>query len=95
AKAAWVIPLAVCGQNCQEATMFDSIVLSTCGPEFYKKAFNDLDEESLKSDTMKKSFDNLATIIKYVDPNFSGRYWNLATAMVIKGYALVQVMGDW
>ncbi|MBY5371806.1 carbohydrate ABC transporter substrate-binding protein, partial [Rhizobium leguminosarum] len=95
AKAAGVVPLALGGQNWQEATMFDSIVLSTGGPEFYKKAFNDLDEESLKSDTMKKSFDNLATIIKYVDPNFSGRDWNLATAMVIKGDALVQVMGDW
>ncbi|TBB66109.1 carbohydrate ABC transporter substrate-binding protein [Rhizobium ruizarguesonis] len=95
AKAAGVIPLALGGQNWQEAKWFDSIVLSTGGPEFYKKAFNDLDEESLKSDTMKKSFDNLATIIKYVDPNFSGRDWNLATAMVIKGDALVQVMGDW
>lgn len=95
AKAAGVIPLALGGQNWQEATMFDSIVLSTGGPEFYKKAFNDLDEASLKSDTMKTSFDNLATIIKYVDPNFSGRDWNLATAMVIKGDALVQVMGDW
>ncbi|NKN37221.1 carbohydrate ABC transporter substrate-binding protein [Agrobacterium sp. a22-2] len=95
AKAAGVIPLALGGQNWQEATMFDSIVLSTGGPEFYKKAMNDLDEESLKSDTMKKSFDNLGQIIKYVDPNFSGRDWNLATAMVIKGDALVQVMGDW
>ncbi|MFS8047700.1 ABC transporter substrate-binding protein [Rhizobium sp. BR 314] len=95
AKAAGVVPLALGGQNWQEATMFDSIVLSTGGPEFYKKAFNDLDEASLKSDTMKKSFDNLAKIVKYVDPNFSGRDWNLATAMVIKGDALVQVMGDW
>ncbi|PDT31500.1 sugar ABC transporter substrate-binding protein [Rhizobium sp. M10] len=95
AKAAGVIPLALGGQNWQEATMFDSIVLSTGGPEFYKKAFNDLDEASLKSDTMKTSFDNLAKIVKYVDPNFSGRDWNLATAMVIKGDALVQVMGDW
>jgi glucose/mannose transport system substrate-binding protein len=95
AKAAGVIPLALGGQDWQEATMFDSIVLSTGGPEFYKKAMNDLDEEALKSDTMKKSFDNLATIIKYVDPNFSGRDWNLATAMVIKGDALAQVMGDW
>jgi len=95
AKAAGVVPLALGGQNWQEATMFDSIVLSTGGPEFYKKAFNDLDEDSLKSDTMKKSFDNLAKIITYVDPNFSGRDWNLATAMVIKGDALVQVMGDW
>ena len=95
AKAAGVIPLALGGQNWQEATMFDSIVLSTGGPEFYKKAMNDLDDESLKSDTMKKSFDNLAKIKDYVDPNFSGRDWNLATAMVIKGDALVQVMGDW
>ncbi|RFB96490.1 sugar ABC transporter substrate-binding protein [Rhizobium leguminosarum bv. trifolii] len=95
AKAAGVIPLALGGQNWQEATMFDSIVLSTGGPEFYKKAFNDLDEASLKSETMKTSFDNLAKIVKYVDPNFSGRDWNLATAMVIKGDALVQVMGDW
>ncbi|CAH2401104.1 ABC transporter substrate-binding protein [Mesorhizobium ventifaucium] len=95
AKAAGVIPLALGGQNWQEATMFDSVVLSTGGPEFYKKAFNDLDEEQLKSDTMKKSFDNLAKLVTYVDPNFSGRDWNLATAMVIKGDALVQVMGDW
>ncbi|MCX5513641.1 sugar ABC transporter substrate-binding protein [Kaistia algarum] len=95
AKAAGVTPLALGGQNWQEATMFDSVVLSTGGPEFYKKAFNDLDEEALKSDTMKKSFDNLAKLKEYVDPNFSGRDWNLATAMVIKGDALVQVMGDW
>ena len=95
AKAAGVTPLALGGQNWQEATMFDSIVLSTGGPEFYKKAFNDLDDASLKSDTMKKSFDNLQKIVQYVDPNFSGRDWNLATAMVIKGDALVQVMGDW
>lgn len=95
AKTAGVIPLALGGQNWQEATMFDSVVLSTGGPEFYKKAFNDLDEEQLKSDTMKKSFDNLAKLVTYVDPNFSGRDWNLATAMVIKGDALVQVMGDW
>lgn len=95
AKAAGVTPLALGGQSWQEATMFDSIVASTGGPDFYKKAFNDLDEASLKSDTMKKSFDNLAKMITYVDPNYSGRDWNLATAMVIKGDALVQVMGDW
>jgi glucose/mannose transport system substrate-binding protein len=95
AKAAGVTPLALGGQDWQEATMFDSVVLSTGGPEFYDKAMNQLDEDALKSDTMKKSFDNLAKLVTYVDPNFSGRDWNLATAMVIKGDALVQVMGDW
>ena len=95
AKAAGVIPLALGGQPWQEATMFDSVVMSTGGPEFYKKAFIDLDESALKSDTMKKSFDNLAKLRGYVDPNFAGRDWNLATAMVVKGDALAQVMGDW
>jgi glucose/mannose transport system substrate-binding protein len=95
AKKAGVIPLALGGQPWQEATMFDSVVMSTGGPDFYKKAFIDLDETALKSDTMKKSFDNLAKLRDYVDPNFAGRDWNLATAMVIKGDALVQVMGDW
>jgi glucose/mannose transport system substrate-binding protein len=95
AKQAGVIPLALGGQPWQEATMFDSVVTSTGGVEFYKKAFIDLDESALKSDTMKKSFDNLAKLREYVDPNYAGRDWNLATSMVIKGDALLQVMGDW
>ena len=95
AKKAGVIPMALGGQPWQEATMFDSIVVSTGGVEFYKKAFIDLDESALKSDTMKKSFDNLARLRPYLDPNYAGRDWNLATAMVIKGDALLQVMGDW
>ena len=95
AKAAGVVGLAQGGQPWQEATMFDSVVLSTGGAEFYKKAFNDLDPAALKSDTMKKAFDNLAKLRDYTDPNYAGRDWNLATAMVIKGDALLQVMGDW
>src|ERR1700678_2274846 len=95
AKKAGVIPLALGGQPWQEATMFDSVVMSTGGPDFYKKAFVDLDESALKSDPMKKAFDNLPKLKAYPDPNFAGRDWNLATAMVIKGDALVQVMGDW
>ena len=95
AKAAGVIPLALGGQSWQEATMFDSVVEATGGPDFYNKAMNQLDEASLQSPTMKQAFDNLAKLKGYVDPNFSGRDWNLATAMVIKGDALLQVMGDW
>jgi len=95
AKAAGIVPLALGGQPWQEATMFDSVVMSTGGVDFYKKAFIDLDPAALKSDTMKKAFDNLAKLKPYTDPNYAGRDWNLATAMVIKGDALVQVMGDW
>ncbi|MCR9085470.1 MAG: ABC transporter substrate-binding protein [Rhodobacteraceae bacterium] len=94
-KAAGVTPLAQGGQPWQEATMFDSIVMATGGPEFYKAAFIDLDEEALGSDTMKEAFDRLGVMRENVDPNFSGREWNLATSMVINGDAAFQVMGDW
>ena len=87
--------MALGGQDWQEAVLFDSIIEATGGPEFYKKTMNDLDEDALKSDTMKKAFDNLKRMVSYADPNFAGRDWNLATAMVIKGDALFQPIGDW
>src|SRR5262244_3256402 len=94
-KAAGLIPLAHGGQPWQDATIFDSVVLNTGGPDFYKKALIDLDADALGSDTMKKVFDRMAQLRGYVDPNFPGRDWNLASAMVIKGEAGMQIMGDW
>ncbi len=69
--------------------------MSTGGPEFYQSAFIDLDPAALGSDTMKEAFDRMAFIRANVDDNFSGRDWNLATAMVINGEAGFQMMGDW
>jgi len=94
-KAAGLIPLAHGGQPWQDATIFDSVVLTTGGPDFYKKALIDLDAGALGSDTMKTVFDRMAKLRTYVDANFSGRDWNLASAMVIKGEAGMQIMGDW
>ena len=93
--AAGVTPIAQGGQAWQEATAFDAVVMSAGGPEFYKSAFIDLDEGALGSDTMKEAFDRMAFIRANVDENFSGRDWNLATAMVINGEAGFQMMGDW
>jgi len=95
AKAAGLVPLAMGGQPWQEATLFDSVVIATNGLDFYKKAFLDLDDATLKSAGMTKAFQNLAKMSSYADPAYSGRDWNLATAMVVKGDALLQVMGDW
>lgn len=94
-QAAGVTPLAHGGQNWQDATIFETVVLGLGGPEFYQKALVDLDPEALQSDTMKQVFDEMRTIRGYVDDNFSGRDWNLATAMVMNGEAAFQIMGDW
>ena len=93
--AAGVTPIAHGGQPWQEATVFDAVAMSTLGPDGYKAAFIDLDPEALGSDAMKEAFDRMAVIRANVDENFSGRDWNLATAMVINGEAGFQMMGDW
>ena len=94
-KAAGITPIAHGGQPWQDATVFEAVVVSTGGPEFYKKALNDFDPEALGSDTMKQVFDRMTQLRGYFDENFSGREWNLSSAMVIEGKAGVQFMGDW
>ena len=93
-KEQGLTPIAHGGQAWQDATIFDAVVLSF-GDDFYKKAFIDLDSATLGSDQMKEAFDRMTKLRSYVDDNFSGRDWNLASAMVIEGKAGVQFMGDW
>ncbi|HOZ34420.1 MAG TPA: ABC transporter substrate-binding protein [Tabrizicola sp.] len=87
--------LAHGGQAWQDATMFDGVVLSVGGVEFYRQAFIDLDPAALGSDQMVEVFNRMATLRGFVDDNFSGRDWNLASAMVINNEAAFQIMGDW
>lgn len=94
-KAAGIIPVAHGGQNWQDFTTFESVALGVGGAEFYKKALVQLDPASLKSPTMTKVLDTFKKVKTYTDKNAPGRDWNLATAMVIKGEAGMQLMGDW
>lgn len=87
--------LAHGGQAWQEATIFDGVAMSAGGPEFYQAAFIDLDEDAIGSDTMLETFNRMEVLRGFVDENFSGRDWNLASSMVINGEAAFQIMGDW
>ncbi len=93
-KANGITPLAHGGQPWQDATIFDAVVLSL-GTDFYKSAMIDLDPAALGSDEMIEAFDRMTKLRSYVDDDFSGRDWNLASAMVIEGKAGMQMMGDW
>lgn len=94
-SAAGITPIAQGGQAWQETTMFDAVSMSVLGPDGYRAAFIDLDPEVLGGAQMQEAFDRMAVIRANVDDNFSGRDWNLATAMVINGEAGFQMMGDW
>ncbi len=93
-KANGITPVAHGGQPWQDATVFDAVVLSL-GTDFYKQAFIDLDPAALGGEKMAEAFDRLIKLRSYFDANFSGRDWNLASAMVINGEAGMQMMGDW
>lgn len=94
-KAAGITPLAHGGEPWQDATIFEVVALGIGGADFFRKALVELDMDAIQSDTMIKVFDEMRVLRGFVDPNFSGRAWNLATAMVINGEAAFQVMGDW
>ncbi|MCG7504792.1 ABC transporter substrate-binding protein [Mesorhizobium sp. IRAMC:0171] len=93
-KANGITPLAHGGQAWQDATIFDAVVLSL-GTDFYKASMIDNDPAALGGEKMVEAFDRMAKLKGYVDKDFSGRDWNLASAMVIEGKAGMQMMGDW
>jgi glucose/mannose transport system substrate-binding protein len=94
-KKVGVIPLAHGGQNWQDFTTFEDVAMGVGGPDFYRKAFVQLDAATISGPTMIKVLETYKKIKPYTDKNAPGRDWNLATAMVIKGEAGMQLMGDW
>ncbi|MFM9900299.1 MAG: ABC transporter substrate-binding protein [Polaromonas sp.] len=94
-KVAGLIAVAHGGQNWQDFTTFESVVLGVGGAKFYQDALVKLDDKALNSETMKKSLETFRRIKTYTDPAAPGRDWNLATAMLIQDKAGFQLMGDW
>ena len=94
-QKAGYIALAHGGQPWQEVTIFDGVALSTGGVDFYRKAFIELDPAALSSSTTLKIFQRMKQLRGFVDKDFSGRDWNVASGMVISGKAGFQMLGDW
>lgn len=94
-KAGGVTPLAIGGQPWQERILFNSVLLGIGGPAFYRRVYLDRDPEALASPTMAQVFETMAELRQYVDAASPGRPWPQATAMVLRGDAAFQFMGDW
>ena len=94
-KKAGLIAVAHGGQNWQDFTTFESVVLGVGGAQFYQDAMVKLDPKALSSPTMTKALETFRKVKSYTDPASPGRDWNLATALVIQEKAAFQFMGDW
>ncbi len=90
-----IIPLALGGEDWQEAEIFSDLLLSTGGTDLYKKVILQRDLPTIQGPAMKKVFETFRKILSYTDKNRAGRDWNVATQMVINGKAGMQIHADW
>lgn len=94
-KEKGVIPLALGAEPWQLTIILEDAMTAVGGADFYRKAFLELDPTALGSEQMVQAFDILGKVRGYVDAGAPGRPWNDATAMVLRGEAAMQFMGDW
>ncbi|MDE1166676.1 MAG: ABC transporter substrate-binding protein [Pseudomonas sp.] len=89
-----IIPVALGGEDWQEAQLFTSVIVGIGGKDFYTQAILQHDPAAIQSETMVKVFDQFRKVINFTDKNRIGRDWNAATQMVIDGKAGFQFIGD-
>lgn len=94
-KAMGRTPIALGGQPWQERLLFNAVLLGVGGRTFYRRVYEALDETALSSPTMLSVFRTFASLRPFVDEGSPGRRWNQATAMLMRGDAAFQFMGDW
>lgn len=94
-KAAGFIPVAHGGEAWQELELFYQVMMLRGNVDLYKALFIDGDLDVIKSAEFKAFVDDFKKLSNYIDAGAPGRKWNDATAMVIKGQAAMQFMGDW
>ena len=88
------IPLAQGRQSWQTTLTFQVLVVAIAGPDAYKKVWGDKDKAFAAGPEIAKVF-AAADQARKLSAKSTVQDWNAATAMVIKGEAGGQIMGDW
>ncbi|HEY6173113.1 MAG TPA: ABC transporter substrate-binding protein [Kofleriaceae bacterium] len=88
------IPLAQGRQSWQTTLTFQVLVVAIAGPDAYRKVWGDKDKAFAAGPEIAKVF-AAADQARKLSAKSTVQEWNQATAMVIKGEAGGQIMGDW
>jgi glucose/mannose transport system substrate-binding protein len=94
-RKAGIAPLAYSGQSWLDMGLFETVVIGTAGPDFYRRAFIQREPAALDSAEMERALMTFRRIKQYTEPDAKNRDWVAATAALIKGDAGMQLMGDW
>ncbi|GGX93264.1 sugar ABC transporter substrate-binding protein [Litchfieldella qijiaojingensis] len=94
--AAGYRPIALGSAPWEIALIFHNIMYYAMGPEEYARVFNG-DAEAVLDPRMLDALDLLRRVSRYVEPPEAraGKNWADATAMIGRGEAGMQFMGDW
>jgi glucose/mannose transport system substrate-binding protein len=88
------VPLAQGRQSWQTTLTFQVLLVAIAGPDAYKKVFGSKDKAFAAGPEIAKVFE-AASQARKLSAKSTVQDWNAATAMVIKGDAGGQIMGDW
>jgi glucose/mannose transport system substrate-binding protein len=88
------VPLAQGRQSWQTTLTFQVLLVALAGPDAYKKVFGAKDKAFAAGPEIAKVF-AAADQARKLSAKSTVQEWNQATAMVIKGDAGGQIMGDW
>ena len=94
-KQAGITPLAIGDEPWQLAILFESIALGEGGSDFFRRAFVNLDDETLRGTKMQAVLRRFHQLRAFLPANHIGLKWHDATRMVLTGQAAMQIMGDW
>jgi glucose/mannose transport system substrate-binding protein len=94
-RAAGIVPLALGGQDWQEGTLFESVALGIGGADFYRAALVANDPAALQGPQMLAVFRQMRLLSQMVDPAYDNRSWSDTAALVARGDAAMQIMGEW
>lgn len=90
-----VKPLVFGGTPWQDALLFESIAISELGPEKYKQAFVEFDNDVISSPDMVNAFKLFKRLHRYASPEQKGQDWFWASQIFINNDAAMLFMGDW
>ena len=94
-KTSGAIPLALGGQNWQEAILFNTVLHTSGGADLYRRFFGSKDGQVALSPEFKQVLTDFKRLKQYVDKGSPNRDWNVAAAMIISNKAGFQIIGDY
>ncbi|UXI02716.1 ABC transporter substrate-binding protein [Photobacterium sp. TY1-4] len=94
-KQQGVPPLAIGNEPWQVVQLFENIAFGLGGPDYYRRAFIELDAQALDSAVTREALSLFRDISEIALPDLTRQRWEEATQALLSGQRAFQITGDW